>query len=230
MALFAAVGNIVNSLTNQRQLIVSQFGFTPIQTTLLGCVDGVVEILTIWLGVTLASTRLFGRGYTGALMLIPALLGAILVNTLPSHNKVGLLFSYWITIFAFSPFAIFLGWVGSIVSGHTKRTTTNAIILCAYAIGNAAGPFMWKRRYQPRNHTPWAIIAVCLFVSAMLLLILRFMLTSENKRREAEKRDDAYDNVYISQQLPDGTKTKKHIDRAFLDLTDLRNRDFRYIL
>ena len=30
-------------LTNQRQLIVSQFGFTPIQTTLLGCVDGVVE-------------------------------------------------------------------------------------------------------------------------------------------------------------------------------------------
>ncbi len=30
-------------LTNQRQLIISQFGFTPIQTTLLGCVDGVVE-------------------------------------------------------------------------------------------------------------------------------------------------------------------------------------------
>lgn len=230
MALFAAVGNIVNSLTNQRQLIVNQFGFTPIQTTLLGCVDGVVEIFTIWLGVTLASTRLFGRAYAGALMFIPALLGAILVNTLPSHNKVGLLFSYWITIFAFSPFAIFLGWVGSIVSGHTKRTTTNAIVLCAYAIGNAAGPFMWKRRYQPRNHTPWAIIAVCLFVSAMLLLILRFMLRSENKRREAEERDDAYDNMYISQQLPDGTKTKKHLDRAFLDLTDLRNRDFRYIL
>jgi len=56
------------------------------------------------------------------------------------------------------------------------------------------------------------------------------MLTSENKRREAEERDHFYDNVYISQQLPDGTKTKKHIDRAFLDLTDLRNRDFRYIL
>lgn len=30
-------------LTNQRQLIVAQFGFTEIQTTLLGCVDGVVE-------------------------------------------------------------------------------------------------------------------------------------------------------------------------------------------
>jgi len=29
-------------------------------------------------------------------------------------------------------------------------TTTNAIILIAYAIGNAAGPFMWKKAYQPR--------------------------------------------------------------------------------
>jgi hypothetical protein len=33
----------MNSLSNQRQLIVKQFGFTPLQTTLLGCVDGVVE-------------------------------------------------------------------------------------------------------------------------------------------------------------------------------------------
>lgn len=30
-------------LTNQRQLILAQFGFTEIQTTLLGIVDGVVE-------------------------------------------------------------------------------------------------------------------------------------------------------------------------------------------
>ena len=29
-------------------------------------------------------------------------------------------------------------------------TTTNAIILIAYAVGNAAGPFMWKLEYQPR--------------------------------------------------------------------------------
>jgi len=38
-----------------------------------------------------------GRGYAGALMFAPALLGSILVSTLKSHNKVGLLFSYWIS-------------------------------------------------------------------------------------------------------------------------------------
>jgi ACS family allantoate permease-like MFS transporter len=77
-------------------------------------------VLSVFLGVTLAAQRYIGRGYAAALIFAPALLGAILVNTLPSHNKVGLLFSYWVSIFMFTPFAILLGWVPSIVSGHTK--------------------------------------------------------------------------------------------------------------
>lgn len=108
-----ACRNIVNSLVNQRQLIINQFGFSPIKTTLLGCVDGVVEsthlsaclipllihclVVTIWFGVVLASHKKVGRGYAGVIMYAPAILGAILVNTLPFNNKVGLLFSYWLT-------------------------------------------------------------------------------------------------------------------------------------
>jgi len=99
-------------LTNQRQIIVKQFGFTNFQTTLLGSVDGLVEskwyltkfvylsegsiVITIWLGVTLAARKDIGRGYASVLMYIPALLGALLVNLLPSHNRVGLLLSYWV--------------------------------------------------------------------------------------------------------------------------------------
>ncbi|KJA27018.1 hypothetical protein HYPSUDRAFT_35538 [Hypholoma sublateritium FD-334 SS-4] len=230
MAAFAAIGNVVNSLTNQRQLIVSQFGFTPIQTTLLGCVDGVVEILTIWLGVTLAAQRVIGRGYAAAIMFGPALLGALLVNKLPSHDKVGLLFSYWVSIFVFTPFVILLGWIPAIVSGHTKRTTANAMVLSGYAIGNIAGPFMWKKQYQPRNHVPWSIIAACIGACTVLILLLRFMLQAENRRRDAEQRDDSYDDVYIKEELADGTRTEKHVDRAFLDITDIQNRDFRYVL
>ncbi|KAF9014075.1 MFS general substrate transporter [Cyathus striatus] len=230
MACFAGLSNTFNSLSNQRQIIVSQFGFRPIHTTLLGCVDGLVEIIYIWVGVHLASNKFIGRGYGGALMFVPGILGAILVNTIPSHNKVGLLFCYWLSIFCIVPFVIFLGWVGSIVSGHTKRTTTNAIVLIAYAVGNAAGPFMWKKKYQPRNHVPWAVIAATSFGSGILLLILRFMLARENKRRETEKRDDTYNEVYITQTLPDGSTVEKKVDRAFLDLTDIQNRDFRYVL
>ena len=64
---------------------------------------------------------------------------------------------------------VLLGWANSTTSGHSKvtkyytilfafifkdyitqRVTTNAIILVAYGIGNAAGPFMWKQQYRPR--------------------------------------------------------------------------------
>ncbi|KAJ8590946.1 MFS general substrate transporter [Rhizopogon salebrosus TDB-379] len=226
MAFFAGSANIVNSLTNQRQLIVAQFGFNGIQTTLLGCVDGVVEILAIWLGVTLASQVLIGRSYSGVLMYIPAILGAILVSALPFSNKVGLLFSYWISIFAIAPFPIFLGWVSSIISGHTKRITTNGIVLCAYAIGNAVSQFMWKAKYQPRNHVPWAVIAACNFAAGVALVILRFMLATENKKRENETYDDQYDNVYVT----DDAGVKKRVDKTLLDLTDKQNRAFRYVL
>ena len=62
------------------------------------------------------------------------------------------------------------------------------------------------------------------------MLLLRFMLASENKRRETEKRDERHDAVYISQEQEDGTRLEKRVDKAFLDLTDIQNRDFRYTL
>ncbi|KAG1826874.1 MFS general substrate transporter [Suillus subaureus] len=213
-------------LTNQRQLIVAQFGFNGIQTTLLGCVDGVVEILTIWLGVVLASEPSIGRSYAGVLMYIPAILGSILVSTLPFSNKIGLLFSYWISLFAIAPFTIFLGWVSSITSGHTKRITTNGIVLCSYAIGNAVSQFMWKAQYQPRNHVPWAVITSCNFAAGIALVVLRFMLASENTKRERETPDNKHDAVYIL----DRSGAERKVDKAFLDLTDKQNRDFRYVL
>jgi len=127
--------------------------------------------------------------------------------------------------------------------------TTNAIILCAYAIGNAAGPFMWLKKYQPRNHIPWAILSACSFACAILILALRFMLVAENKRRDAEPYDDKYDNIYIIDTDPDGKVTEKKVDKvynfdaqqslpqadhiasqAFLDITDKQNREFRYVL
>ena len=50
-ALFAALCTVPNSLSNQRSIIVNSFGWTPLQTTLLGCVDGVIEVVSIFIGV-----------------------------------------------------------------------------------------------------------------------------------------------------------------------------------
>ena len=94
-ALFSALDNIPNSLTNQRQIIVSSFGFTPLQTTLLGCVDGVFEIMAIFTAVNIAARLPNSIAYVGVLYTIPGLAGVFLINFLPWSNKVGLLFSLW---------------------------------------------------------------------------------------------------------------------------------------
>jgi hypothetical protein len=109
--------------------------------------------------------------------------------------------------------------------------TTNAIILSAYAIGNASGSFTWKKQYHPRygrhfiltlisnkslhsNHIPRAIIAACIGACTILILSLRYMLYSENKRRDGEQRDETYDDVYFTQESEDGIKSEKHVDKV----------------
>lgn len=166
-AVFAALDNIPNSLTNQRQIIVTSFGFTVLQTTLLGIVDGSVEIATIWLGVTIASRIPNSRAYVGTIFLAPNILGTLLINLLPFSDRIGLLFGVWITsrcnsgsfiaifdqaliVIGTTSFVIALSWVSSVTAGHTKRVTVNSIMLSAYCIGNAAGPFMWQAKYKPR--------------------------------------------------------------------------------
>ncbi|OJT03928.1 hypothetical protein TRAPUB_5381 [Trametes pubescens] len=209
---FSMISNVTNSLSNQRQIIVAGFGFTALQTTLLGCVDGVVESN--------------GRAYSGALAYCVAILGSILVNTLPLSTRVGLLFSYWISITSIAPFVVMLAWVGSTTAGHTKRLTTNTIVMIGYAVG----PQHWEKRYQPRNHVPWLILSICWAVSALLLLTARAYLSWENARRERAGPDERYDDMYITKEHSDGTVMDKKVEKVFLDLTDMQNRDFRYEL
>ncbi|KAG7086386.1 hypothetical protein E1B28_002343 [Marasmius oreades] len=229
-ALFAALDNVPNSLTNQRQIIISSFGFTTFQTTLLGCVDGVVEIVTIWTGVLLCSRIPNSRAYVGAIYMVPNVVGAILINVLPWSDKVGLLFAEWITGVGTTGFVLALAWVSTVTAGHTKKVTVNAIMLCAYCVGNATAPFMWQQKYKPRNHVPWIIITICYLTCAMILLILRFLLARENKRRDAESRDDTYDDAWIERVNEKGEKERVKVDKEYLDLTDIQNRDFRYVL
>ncbi|KAI0337509.1 MFS general substrate transporter [Trametopsis cervina] len=231
-ALFSAIDNVPNSLTNQRQIIVASFGFTTFQTTLLGCVDGTVEIVTIWTGVNLAARYPNARAWVGIVYFMPNLLGVLLINLLPWSDKVGLLFGQWLTGVGTTGFVLSLSWLGSVTAGHTKRVTTNAIMLGAYCVGNAAGPFMWQAKYTPRNHVPWIIIGACYLTCIALLFIIRALLSRENKRRDTEPQDDLYDDVYVEVVLPDGTREERKVAKAseFLDLTDRQNCDFRYVL
>lgn len=124
---------------------------------------------------------------------------------------------------------------------HHPGITINAIVLGAYALGNALSQFMWQSQYKPRqvaplgpypsltshrNHIPWAIISATNFSSALAFLLLRFLLAADNHSRDASSDSDIPVSVVVVDL--DGMRTK--VPKAFLDLTDRQNRDFRYPL
>ncbi|KAN0080166.1 Major facilitator superfamily domain containing protein [Tylopilus felleus] len=228
-ALFSALDNIPNSLTNQRQIIISSFGFTYLNTTLLGCVDGFIEIMTIWTGVMLAARIPNGRAYVGVIYFIPSLIGVLMIEFLPWSNQIGLLFGIWLVDINTTGFVLSLSWLNNVTAGHTKRVTTNAIMLSAYCIGNAAGPFMWQSQYKPRNRIPWIIIGVCYLICPFLLLVIRWLLARENARRDTEPVEEV-EEFFIEKEAEDGTRVQVKVDKEFMDLTDRQNRDFRYVL
>ena len=81
-----------------------------------------------------------------------------------------------------------------------------------------------------------------------LLFTIRVLLSRENKLRDAEPPDNAYDNVFLTKIDQDGNQVKMKVSKVcdptsplfqwliqilgqeFLDLTDKQNRDFRYVL
>ncbi|KAG9127441.1 hypothetical protein FRC07_013758 [Ceratobasidium sp. 392] len=122
-ASFALCNNIPTSIGIQRSLIVESFGFTRFQTTLLGTLDGVIEIITIYTGVTLVEYFGDARAYVGSAYMVSDVLSAVLVTSLPWSNKIGLLISVYLTDIGTTGYVLGLALVTSSTAGHTKRST-----------------------------------------------------------------------------------------------------------
>ena len=90
---------------------------------------------------------------------------------------------------------------------------------------------MWKAKYKPRyvaqrprrpmiadslssNHVPWIVIGVCVVMCAILLFSIRVLLDRENKRRDAEPRDDSYDDVHVVKIDENGKRVEVKVSKV----------------
>ena len=113
-------------------------------------------------------------------------------------------------------------WVAANTAGHTKKITTNAILLMSFCLGNILGPLTFNGRDAPAFiPAKVAIVATTAFAIAMVL-ILRFMLVWENAKRD---RGSTIGLVAEGKKGEGGG-----VDRGFLDLTDREMGGFRYRL
>ncbi|CAE6506910.1 unnamed protein product [Rhizoctonia solani] len=230
--LFAAVSNLQNGFGTQYSLIIQSFGFTTLQTTALNIPAGAAMIISITLSTLILRRYPNARCWIAIGFFIPSVLAAILLITLPWHNRIGLLCAYYVLNFGGAPsFVMVLSWVTVTTSGHTKKLAVNAIFLVGYSLGQVLCTQFWRAEYKPRNYVPWGICLASYVGDFILLFAIRYVLNKENKRRDALQAGQAHEDYgYVERVDSDGQVVRQKVDKAMLDMTDRQNLSFRYAL
>ncbi|KAL5523135.1 hypothetical protein ACEPAF_1402 [Sanghuangporus sanghuang] len=238
-AFFAGFANLIGGIGVQYSLVINAFGFTVLETSLLSIPLGVAQIV----GITTAcyALRKFpnSRAIIGVIGWIPAIIGCLIEMCTPLDKRVPRLIGIYFLYLGSSPcFIMAMSWVTSTFSGHTKKSVARGFFLVGGALGQICSTQFWKDKYKPSYRVPFGIILMSHCVAAILMLVARFRLDAENKRRdrlkaEAEKTGigkESFEEWAIVEVEKDGKIVKEKIDKTFLDLTDGENLAFRYVL
>lgn len=222
-----------NGLTSQYSLIIQSFGFTTLQTTLLGCVTGLVALVTLATAAFLLAITKNSRAWISAAAYVPAIVASVLSLSLPWANRWGLLVAIWLRSTTGIPYSVVMVWAANCSAGHTKKTTVIALYHVGYGLGNILSPQLFQPQYKPRYLVTWGVILGVAYIFPMALIsFLRYYLVEENKRRDELQSQGLVNEVGVLEHVnkDDGTVGEEVVDVRQLDLTDRENLAFRYVL
>ncbi|CAD6580054.1 MAG: hypothetical protein CYPHOPRED_001076 [Cyphobasidiales sp. Tagirdzhanova-0007] len=104
--LHAFCQEIGNGFSSQSNLIIKSFGYSTLETTLLGCVTGLAALVSIsFSALVLAFVKDF-RAYIAAIMYVPVVLSAVLSHALSWADKKGLLAAIYLRSTTGVPYAV----------------------------------------------------------------------------------------------------------------------------
>ncbi|RDW65598.1 hypothetical protein BP5796_10290 [Coleophoma crateriformis] len=154
-----------------------------------------------------------------------AILGILLVKELPTTNKTGRLFGYWMMIVFSAAFPLILSLIASHTAGFTKKATLNAMFFIAYCAGNIEEPQLFVATEAPRYPTAYNGMIACLCGTTDMAVVLRQYMDWENKRRDKEQ------GLYIDPEPKETADVEEiNLTAERIVLTDWENRNFRYYL
>lgn len=191
--------------------ITGTFGFDGYRSALLQLpIGGLVAMIIIittqmiskWGQLTLITTSMY----------IPAVIGAIVLITLPLSHSVGNLLGLYLIYSGSCVITNIYIWNSCNTSGYTKRIFRNAATMVVYNISCIVAPQMFRAKdapvYMPAKITLLVTQAICI----PLQLFIGYLCKMENDKRDIEQ---------------EGKQAEKY---EFADLTDMENRNFRYIV
>lgn len=192
-------------------IIISDFGFTPLNSLLLtmpaGVVIGTIEIMAPYLAYRKPGIRT----WLVAVCQLGTIIGSILLWQLPRSQKGGLLFACYILASFGGGYAVLMGLQIANTAGYTKRSVTSSGIFVGYCLGNFVGPLLFKPEDSPVYAPGFIAVLITAIITSILIIVYRYLCIWENKKRD-KMGVEAFDNAYQD------------------DLTDKKNPQFRYEL
>lgn len=203
---------------------------------------GAVQIFATLGGAWLA-TRLKKKSPVLILLCIPPIIGIIILMVVGREKKHRgvLLVGYYLTSFYPGISPLIYSWSGQNTGGDTKRKVTTSILFVGASAGNIIGPHLFKPSEKPR-YSRGLRANLALFIAIVVLVVLGMLWVKVLNRKHAAARERLGKSANV---VDLSMQTAKHEvdadeaanveasgvgDKAFDDVTDLKNEDFIYLL
>lgn len=175
---------------NFANLVITSFGFTSLQSTLLNIpyslLSGGVILLTGWLAGRFRQIHCL----LIVAAVIPCVAGAALCGGDARTHLAGTgiqLFGYFLLATGPAAMPLALSLVQANYRGVTKKTTVTALLFLAYCAGNIAGPQFFRSREAPTYGTAFRAIMICYALAIGMAIGLRTYLAWMNAKRAREE-------------------------------------------
>lgn len=165
-------------------IIVENFGFTNIETTLLNVPTSVVTWLSILISGILASKLPNSRCWIIVSTVILPIVGAALVFRLKGRGV--RFFGYLLLSIQPATFPNVLALVTSNVQSTQKRTSTSAIIFIIYCAANIAAPQLFRSSESPSYPTAFKTWFICFGLTILFAILTRYYLIFRNHEKEGK--------------------------------------------
>lgn len=114
---------MANGLTNQYSLIIKSFGFSTLNTTLLGCINGLTALVSLGTAAFILSRTKNARAWLSAGAYVLPIVSCIMLIALPWSNRAGLLAAIYMRAPGGIAYSVVMIWAANCSAGHTKKTT-----------------------------------------------------------------------------------------------------------
>lgn len=148
------------------------------------------------------------------LCLIPFLAGVLGLWLIDQNRPFGRLACLWLSFAYTATWTLSMSVATANTAGHTKKITTNAMLLIGYCLGNFIGPFFFRAEQAPRYPLGVGMMIVCVGIQIISLCSILALLWYRNRARQ-EFHAATAENEQQGYEL------------SLSDETDLNNKHFK---